>query len=127
MEGAGAEVDDGDNVIFDTIINDQTPSITYDGTTGEFTVTASGNYFVTWWVAVDGTEGPANVAFAVEIDGTGPIIGNAPTVTGQINGSAFITVTTVPVVITLVNTTGATVSLASTAVQANMVIMQLFP
>ncbi len=67
------------------------------------------------------------MAFAIEIDGAGAIIGNAPTVTGQINGSAFITVTTVPAVITLVNATGATVSLASTDVQANMVIMQIFP
>jgi len=127
LNSPGAEVDDGKNVIFDTTINDQTPSISYDATTGEFNIIASGNYFVTWRVTVDGIEGPNYVAFAIKIDGAGAIIDNAPTVTGQINGSAFITVTTVPVVLTLVNATGTAALLASTDVQANMVIMHLFP
>ena len=121
----GALVADGATVAFDVITNDQANDISYNLATGEFTVTAPGNYYVTWWVAVDGSEGLTNLAFAVEVDGGGGVIGTAPTITGQINGSALITITTTPAVVTLVNVTGATIVLADNAVQANMIITEV--
>ncbi len=121
----GALVADGATIVFDTITNDQANDISYNLATGEFTITAPGNYYVTWWVAVDGADGPTTLAFAVEVNGGGGIIGTAPTVTGQINGSALITIVATPAVVTLVNATGATIVLADATVQANMIITEV--
>ena len=125
LASGGASIADGATLIFDTITNDQANDISYNLATGVFTITAPGNYYVTWWVAVDGSDGPINLAFAVELNGGGGVIGTAPTVTGQINGSALITVVATPATITLVNATGATIVLADTAVQANLVITEV--
>lgn len=116
---------DGDPIVFDTITNDQANDISYNLATGDFTITAPGNYYVTWWVAVDGSDGPINLAFAVEVNGIGGVIGTAPTITGQINGSALITVVVTPATINLVNVTGASIVLAGTSVQANMIITEV--
>jgi hypothetical protein len=111
--------------MFNTVTNDRTADISYNPGTGVFTITAPGNYYVSWWVAVDGSDGPINLAFAVELNDAGGVIGTAPTVTGQINGSALITVTITPASVTLINVTGASVVLADTTVQANMVIIEV--
>ena len=60
---------DGDNVIFDSLINQQSPNISYNSVNGEFTITATGNYFITWWVAAEGAGPSTTIAFSVEIDG----------------------------------------------------------
>jgi hypothetical protein len=112
-------------VVFDTIVNDQSTNISYNTATGEFTITQTGNYYVAWWVTTDGSEGPVNLAFAIQVNGANSVIGNAPVVTGQINGSALITIPVASAVITLVNESGALVAFATTAVQADIVIIEI--
>jgi hypothetical protein len=125
LASGGALVADGAQIIFDTITNDQANDINYNLATGVFTITAPGNYYVSWWVAVDGSDGPIVLTFAVELNGGGGVLGSAPTVTGQINGSALITVVATPATITLVNVTGAAIVLADSPVQANLVITEV--
>jgi hypothetical protein len=116
---------DGANVIFDTVVINQSPNIVYNPATGEFTILAPGNYYITWWVATDGTAGPVNVAFSIVVDGVPVALGNAPVVTGQVNGDALITVGTVPAIVSLVNSTGADVVFATTVVQADIIIYSI--
>lgn len=112
-------------VLFDTVIIDQSPDISYDNQTGEFTLSAAGNYYISWWVAADGPAGPASVAFTAEV-GEAPIAAaNAPVVTGQVTGDALITVASAPATVRLLNTTGADVSFANLGVQANISIIKL--
>jgi len=125
LDLGGATVAAGAAVVFDDIILDQSPNISYSTGTGIFTITAPGNYFVTWWIATDGSDGPTNVSFAVELNGAGGIIGSSPVVTGQVSGYALITVTTTPSTVTLINVTGAAVLYAATTVQANMTILEV--
>ncbi len=119
----GAIIAGGNNVIFDTIINDQSENISYDAATGEFTISSAGNYYVNWWVTTDGSAGPVNMIFGVTAGGNTITQGNSPIVTGQVKGDAFITVSEAPVTVTLVNQTGADVVYANIPVQANITIL----
>lgn len=116
---------DDATVMFDTVIIDQSPSISYNADTGEFTLSATGNYYISWWVTTDGSAGPVNMVFSVEVGGTPVSAGNSPIVTGQVSGDALITVETAPAVVTLVNSTGADVLYGNIGVQANIMILKL--
>lgn len=116
---------DGATVVFDTVDINQISGISYNMATGEFTITPAGNYYVSWWVTTDGSEGPVNMVFSVNADGAPVTEGNSPIVTGQVNGDALITVADTPVVITLTNTAGAAILYANTNVQANISILKL--
>lgn len=118
----GTIIGDGDNIIFDTVINDQSGSISYDPTTGEFTISEACNYYVKWWVTTDGSAGPVNMVFSIFVDGSSFAQGNSPIVTGQVDGDAFVTVSGSPVTVTLVNETGADVLFANIPVQADITI-----
>ncbi len=118
----GTLIADSANVIFDTIINGQSESISYMAATGEFTISEAGNYYIKWWVATDGSAGPVNMVFSVVVDGISLSLGNSPIVTGQVDGDAFITVSGSPITVTLANQTGADVVFANIPVQADITI-----
>ena len=125
LVGRGSDaVDDGENVVFDTIRNLQSSDINYNTQTGEFTITRSGNYSVTWWVSTDGTGALNAIYFSLRINGDGDITSSSPVVTGQISGSALITIENTPSTVTLVNTSNDLVIYAGLSVQANLVITE---
>jgi hypothetical protein len=115
----------GATVAFDTIVTNQSPDITYNPGTGAFTLTSTGNYFVTWWVSVDGANSSPVVNFSLRLNGGGDIISTSPIVTNQLSGSALVHVSSVPSVLTLVNSSNDTIAFANTAAQANIVILEL--
>lgn len=123
--GAGRTVHPGQTLVFDTAINDQSPDISYDPMLGSFTLNRPGNYYVSWWVTTDGSERSARLGFSVEINATKAISGTTPVVTGQLNGSALVTVDATPTMLSLKNTAPEAVVLAATNVQANIVILQV--
>ena len=122
---AGTEVANGSPVLFNTVLSDLSPNISYNPATGIATITAAGNYYVAWWVSTDGA-GPATfVQFTLQSSGGAGVPASSPVVTGQLNGSALITVGAVPTTIQLVNTTGQTVFYGATPVIANIVILEV--
>lgn len=118
----GTTIGSGDNVLFNSVLNDQSPHISYNAATGAFTIEKKGNYTVAWWFDTDGAGPAINVSFAVAVNGTPFSTASSPIVSGELSGNAFVTVETVPAVITLVNVTGEDVFIPSTPVQAGMVI-----
>jgi hypothetical protein len=123
--GGGTTIADGANVLFDTVPNDQSLNINYDAATGVFTITAVGNYLVSWWFAADGAAAATSVSFDLQLNGGTGSIGSSPIVSGVVSGNALITVGAVPATLALVNVTGDTVFVASTLVQASLVITEL--
>ncbi|MDD4125244.1 MAG: hypothetical protein PHW77_05935 [Eubacteriales bacterium] len=122
IEAGGEVIPDGTNVIFNNVIADLSDDISYDPATGEFTVTSPGVYIVNWWVAPDGAGAAINISFTVAVDGVPYSTASSPIVSVQMGASAIIDITTVPAVITLVNTTGDDVFIPDIPVQAGIVI-----
>jgi hypothetical protein len=118
----GGTIPDGDNVLFDTVVNDQSGSISYNPATGEFTVTRLGNYYVDWWTAPDGAGPATSISFAVAVDGVVQSTASSPIVSAQMAASALVTIDTVPATISLVNVTGQDVFVPTIPAQAGIVI-----
>lgn len=124
-DAGGGVIADGQNVLFNTVLNDQSNNISYNPGTGEFIITRPGNYVVSWWTAPDGAEAATSVSFAVAVNGVPYSTASSPIVSVQMSATALVTVTTVPATISLVNVTGAGVFVPTIPVQAGMVITAL--
>lgn len=125
LSAPGALLADNANIVFDIVDINQSSDISYDSETGEFEISAEGNYYITWWVTTDGSEGPVNMVFSVVVNGTPVSTGNSPIVTGQVMGDVLITVEAAPVTVTLENKTGAGIVFANINVQAGITILKM--
>jgi len=124
LAGGGSRIADNATILFDTILNDQSLDINYNPLTGEFTVTGTGNYYVAWWVNTAASSLNPNAIFSIAVNGSPFSQGASPIITGQVSGSALVTIGATPATISLVNVSGQTISLASTPLQANIVILE---
>lgn len=122
--GENAILADQDPVVFNALVNDQSPTIDYNTTTGDFTITKAGTYAISWWVVTDGSSEFTNMNFSIAIGGTPYSMGTSPIVSGQVSGFELITVGSVPATISLVNNSGNDILIANTPVQANIVILE---
>lgn len=113
------------NLLFDIVTNNQTSDISYNSATGEFTFTTEGTYFVSWWVATDGSGTDTDVHFTLRLNGVSETAGASPIVQGQVNGSGIIVVQSTPSILSLYNSSSDVVNIAATPVQANLVILEV--
>ena len=126
LNGAsGLLIKNGRRVLFDRIINQTDPGITYDRQSGELILPEGKSCFVSWWVAVNGTEFSPGVEFAVTINGRPFSSGAAPQVTTQLSGAALVTARGEAERLALVNESGNTVRFAPLSVQAGIVLAGL--
>lgn len=118
-------IDDGANVVFDTIVNDASLAVSYNPLNGVFTINQPGNYYVNWWVNADGAGPSPTVTFSVRASNGQTISASStsPITSLQLNGNALITAGVGPVTLSLVNNTGQTAFLGSSAIQAEMTIL----
>jgi len=91
------------NVIFDEI-SIPSPSISYDGNTGEIIFNEIAQYSIQWWVATETTLKGA-IEFALRCSQGGELaLGSSPQKTGQVSGYGAIDVLTAGTTFSLVNT-----------------------
>jgi hypothetical protein len=120
----GGTLEGGSAIEFDAVINSQSPQIDYDHTAGEFTLLENGNYLVLWWVALNGSaEMPP--AFAVKVNGNTQATGSGSLIAGQLSGTALITVSETPTILSLINSGEDAVTLSEGPVQANILIVHV--
>jgi hypothetical protein len=112
-------------VLFNLITSLLNTGIYYNHVTGEFVLPANKNYYISWWVAVDGTENAVGVQFALIADNRTVAIGASMQTTCQLSGFALLTKGDVQMVVSLRNASNATVNYADTLTQANLVIIEL--
>jgi len=122
---AGKLLEDGASVLFDKVINRQSAGISYADRSGVLRLAVNKNYYVSWWVSVDGTEQSPGVEFALFLNGMQISASAALQVTGQISGASLVTVRRAPESLSLVNTSGSTVRYAPVSVQAGIVIAEV--
>lgn len=128
LQGETATILNGDPVIFDTTITNQSPFISYNSITGTITIIETGIYYINWWISTDGAEASTFVAFSINTSAGNSIEAASPIVNGQLNGNALISVTAsvmTPVTLQLVNTTGMTVFIGNTPVRADLTIINV--
>jgi hypothetical protein len=118
-------LDDDEVVPFNTIINNQSAEMSLNASTGEITVTETGNYYISWWITVDGSTANPFITFSLEVDSNVHSNTSTPLLTSQLSGSELVTISTAPAVITLVNVTGNTIFLSQLDNQANLVILKI--
>lgn len=129
LVGDVTNLENEETVIFDDLIMDNSEAISYDDTTGEFSITQSGTYYLDWWVATDGTPLALTVDFALVTPGGDTIITtSSPVMYGQAFGSAVLEVVATdvdPFVFRLINTTGNEIFIAPINVRGNFTIIHV--
>ena len=115
----------GDPIIFNTLIENTSPNISYNNSNGRFTLSATGVYYVSWNVQTSGAGPSTFVALGIEIIGKTTIQNSVNLPLTQISGNAIINVTTTPTRIRLINTTGQDLFIDTVPVQANISIIHL--
>lgn len=96
------------DVIFDTVTL-STGDISYDSVTGLITLLEVGRYKFDWLVAAQSSLSTNGVGFALASSQGDVIVGNSPTKTGEVVGTAIIEVSAPPVTVTLRNNSNAPV------------------
>lgn len=119
-------IDDNQPVIFDSVISNSNPNISYNPATGEVSFTKAGNYFVSWSVQIGGSITASITRFGIQINSTQIIEASSDLLALQLSGQALIPVTAVPTAFTLLNISGGTVVYASAPVVADLIVME-FP
>lgn len=117
-------VPDGDPVVFNTLILNNS-AITYDNSTGRFTLPEEGTYLVQWSVSTSGAGPSTYVAMGLEVLGGAVTEQTVELPLSEISASMLVNVTTAPTVIRLINTTGEDLFVNNTSVQANIVITHM--
>lgn len=115
-------IENNETLIYDRILNQIGSAISYNSTTGEFTISQNGHYLVTWWVSIDGSDATAGISFSLNINGVTYSQASASPVSGQVVGLSLITIANAPAAVSLTNISGDTITLEDIAVQANMSI-----
>ncbi|MDI6919296.1 collagen-like protein [Clostridium botulinum] len=121
------------DIPLDTLISDAgTPDITFNAISNDIQLNTLGVYYVDWWInisdaqttdseinlildAANGIMVPGNVSFTAETL-------SLPT---QISGNAVITVTSAPVNLKIINSSGAAIQLGNTTIQLNVSVIKV--
>jgi len=112
-------------ILYDTVVNQVGNAVSYNVTTGVFTITQNGIYFAYWWVSANGTEITTGANFVLNVNGNPFSSGVSPNTTGHLAGTALISVTTAPATITVTNNSGDIINLEDTHSQASIVIFTI--
>lgn len=123
--GAGVVLTPGETIGFDSLIVNQNKFVFYDYTTGELVINTTGNFLLSWWVGIAGAAG-STPCVSVYQNGGSIATSCLPSSSGQLNGSAAITVAFAPARIKLVNTSPFNVTLSNGGVQAGLVLTQTY-
>ena len=123
--GGTISVANGANIPFDEELVEENSNIEYDDTNNRFVINKAGNYFADWWVATESAGTADYVGFAVVSKPGVTSYSYSPITKGQISGHNFISVTSTPTYVSLVNQSGYAVELADTPWQAQMSIYEV--
>ena len=123
--GGTISVANGANVPFDEELVEESSNIEYDDTNNRFVLNRAGNYYTDWWVATNSAGTATSVGFAVVSNPGVTSYSYSPNTKGQISGHNFISVTSTPTYVSLVNQSGVAVELADTPWCAQMTIYEV--
>ena len=112
----------GENLKLDTILHNVGDGITYDETTGEFTIKKAGNYKISWQIIVGGSDTTRFVNFGIKLNGEAYHDFPLPVTAGLLTSDLILTTEKPDEVIALYNNTEDRVRLSRHTPNANLVI-----
>ncbi|MGO5060141.1 collagen-like protein, partial [Clostridium sporogenes] len=124
---------DSADIPLDTLISDAgTPDITFNGISNDIQLNTLGVYYVDWWINISDSQ-TTNSEINLTLDAANGIIvpGNisftAETLSlpTQISGNAVITVTSAPVNLKFINSSGGSIQLGNTTIQLNVSVIKV--
>lgn len=118
-------IGDEEPILFNTIVNNLSPDITYNPITGQISFNSNGVYYINWWVAVDGSTVANYVSLAIITSAGDTIEASTPILSDQMSGNALLNITTAPVTARLINITGNDIFIGNVPVQADLTIIHL--
>lgn len=119
-------VADGENVIFDTPVNYASNNISYNTSTGVFSIKKAGNYYISWWINVDGAGEESSLLFSI-VTNEGQVISASsmsPVTTMQLIGNALIS-TVAPATFSLINNSGDDVIFGDAVIKADLAVIEV--
>ena len=122
---SGGSVAHGAGVAFDTVDSNNTLGVSYTSGSGSVNVGRTGTYLVNWWVAIENAQTAEMVAFALSLNGSDVATSYSDVGGGQIYGTAIVNVSSIPATLSLINRSGAAVTLATAGEQAGLTLTQL--
>lgn len=117
-------IEAGAPVLFNSTLKDATPYITYDSTTGIFTINQRGNYLLNWEIMLDGADAGTS-QFDVLVNGEVYQTVYVPFTSGELVGSTTVFVPNNGATIQIVNSADTAATIADLPVQANISITQV--
>ncbi|QIB69603.1 hypothetical protein Ami103574_09770 [Aminipila butyrica] len=124
-EAAFVQIADGDPVLFNQTLFNETANITYAPATGIFTISEPGIYYFSWWLAVDGAAAATTIAFELNGSNGTSVYSASAFVTELMAGNALVNVAAAPVTFSLLNRCGDTAFIPDLVAQGAMSIMHL--
>ena len=98
--------------------------ITYDQSTGVFSINYPGTYLFIWNIAVDGSYMMPYVRFGLSVNGNTDAPSASPVSHGSVTSSELVKVTALPTLVTLTNYTDDTVCLSAVDPPANLSVIR---
>ena len=120
-----AQLDNGEAILFDIILQRTSPDIAYNKDTGKFTLCKKGTYLINWDVAVEGSYYQPYITIALTADNSIINAATIPVTIGQISSTAMVNVTEEPVVVSLINDTNDRIQLSRYTPVANITITKI--
>ncbi|MDF2656806.1 MAG: Collagen triple helix repeat protein, partial [Bacillota bacterium] len=114
----------GENVLFETTVY-SAGNIRYDGTTGVITLNETGRYVIHWWVATQSSKSTIGAVFALSSSQGDFLEAASPAKTSEVTGIGIIEAVQLPVTVSLVNASNATIFYATpTPLSATLVLLK---
>jgi hypothetical protein len=123
--GEEETVADDATVVFDTLVQDESPYLSYGTATGEITIDALGVYYISWWVATSAVVGQTSITMELQLNGVSLSGASTNVIIGQLAGNAVVPVATTGSVLELVNISGGAVTIPDIAVQGGFSIIHV--
>lgn len=123
ISNSAVTVNNGNSIIFNN--TGEMSGISYNGATGEITVTSSGIYYISWWAKTGGPTATTYAGFYVTVTGTPEILGSGYSASdGLVSGQGLYSLNDEDV-IQIVNGSGGDVTLSGKSPQAGVIVLRL--
>ena len=118
-------IDTNDSILFNNVLNQSNPDINYNPLDGSFEFLKNNTYYASWWAIFDGSLDTTEISLSFTNNITS-VNSSMPIVTGQISGSALVSISNAPEKWYLKNISTSAIQFSTMADKANLTILGIY-